>query len=181
VDASRPPPPTPAPSRINWVTGSALALFTRYYCRGSRQRRVDADLAKISDCCMPAAPYRGPAIKPGAARSNSQWPFMLRYSGDSARRRLATPCPSRRCGGLRYLTSNGGANSGGASDDGANPNDDGANPNDDGGANPNDVSASPSGGVPTLDVVLVLLLAPAPRRARRAPPRASDVPPRRGW
>jgi hypothetical protein len=68
---SRPPPPTPAPSRINWVTGSALALFTRYYCRGSRQRRVDADLAKISDCCMPAAPYRGPAIKPGAACSNS--------------------------------------------------------------------------------------------------------------
>jgi hypothetical protein len=181
VDASRPPPPTPAPSRINWVTGSALALFTRYYCRGSRQRRVDADLAKISDCCMPAAPYRGPAIKPGAARSNSQWPFMLRYSGDSARRRLATPCPSRRCGGLRYLTSNGGANSGGASDVSASPNDDGANPNDGGGANPNDVSASPSGGVPTLDVVLVLLLAPAPRRARRAPPRASDVPPRRGW
>jgi hypothetical protein len=174
VDASRPPPPTPAPSRINWVTGSALALFTRYYCRGSRQRRVDADLAKISDCCMPAAPYRGPAIKPGAARSNSQWPFMLRYSGDSARRRLATPCPSRRCGGLRYLTSNGGANSGGASDVSASPNDDGANPNDGGGANPN-------GGVPTLDVVLVLLLAPAPRRARRAPPRASDVPPRRGW
>jgi hypothetical protein len=106
---------------------------------------------------------------------------MLRYSGDSTRRRLATPCPSRRCGSLRHLTSNGGANSGGASDDGASPNDDGANPNDDGGANPNDVSASPSGGVPTLDVVLVLLLAPAPRRARRAPPRASDVPPRRGW
>jgi len=26
---------------------------------------------KISDCCMPAAPYRGPAIKPGAACSNS--------------------------------------------------------------------------------------------------------------
>jgi hypothetical protein len=57
-DASRPPPPTPAPSRINWVTGAALALFTRYYCRGSRQRRVDADLAKIPHCCMPAAPYR---------------------------------------------------------------------------------------------------------------------------
>jgi hypothetical protein len=50
-------------------------------------------------------------------------------------------------GGLRHLTSNGGANSGGASDDGASPNDDGANPSDGGanpsdggGANPNDVS-----------------------------------------
>ena len=34
------------------------------------------------------------------------------------------------------LTSNGGANSGGASDDGASPNDDGANSNDGGGATP---------------------------------------------
>jgi hypothetical protein len=81
---------------------------------------------------------------------------------------------------LRHPTNNGGANSGGASDDGASPSDDGANPSG-GGANPNDVSASPSGGVPTLDVVLVLRLAPDPGRARRAPPRASDVPPRRGW
>jgi hypothetical protein len=58
--------------RINWVTGAALALFRRYYCRGSRQRRVDADLAKIPHCCMPAAPYRGPAIKPGAARGHGR-------------------------------------------------------------------------------------------------------------
>src|SRR5713101_7168545 len=82
-DASRPPPPTPAPSRINWVTGAPLALFTRYYCRGSRQRRVDADLAKIPHCCMPAAPYRGPAIKPGAARAGSdQAALVLAFMRD---------------------------------------------------------------------------------------------------
>src|SRR5260370_39623611 len=68
--------------------------------------------------------------------------------------------------GLRHLTSNGGANSGGASDDGASPNDDGANPSDGGGANPNDVSASPSGGAPNPDA---------------APLRASDSPPRSRW
>jgi hypothetical protein len=97
---------------------------------------------------------------------------------------MVIPIMGIRCS---HPTNNGGANSGGASDDGASPSDDGASPNDDGanpsggGANPNDVSASPSGGVPILDVFLVLLLAPDPRRARRAPPRASDVPLRRGW
>jgi hypothetical protein len=80
---------------------------------------------------------------------------------------------------LRYLTSNGGASSGGASpsDDGASPNDVSASPSDDG-ANPSDVSASPSDGVPSPDVVLVRR-GPDLLRARRAPPRASDFPPHR--
>jgi hypothetical protein len=87
---------------------------------------------------------------------------------------------------LRYLTSNGGASSGGASPNGggASPNDDGASPNDvsaspsDDGASPRDVSASPSDGVPSPDVVLVRR-GPDLLRARRAPPRASDFPPHR--
>jgi hypothetical protein len=74
--------------------------------------------------------------------------------------------------GLRHLTSNGGANSGGASDDGASPNDDGANPSD-GGANPSDGGgANPNGGDAIHDVV------PTSDHASGLLP-ASGVPPRR--
>jgi hypothetical protein len=83
-----------------------------------------------------------------------------------------------------HLSSNGGASSGGANGDGASPNDGDASPNDGDGASPNgDVGASPNGGDPSLDVGLVPSpdVLPARARALLAPPRASDVPPRRPW
>ncbi len=73
----------PRQRRLASVTGAALALFTRYYCRRSRQRRVDADLAKIRHCCMPAAPYRGPAIKPERRALEHTARLVLR-SGEKA-------------------------------------------------------------------------------------------------
>ena len=65
----------------------------------------------------------------------------------------------KQSGGLRHLTSNGGASNGGASDDGASPND--------GGASPSDGGASSGGAIPN--------------DGASAPLRASDVPPRRRW
>jgi hypothetical protein len=103
-------------------------------------------------------------------------------TGAGAARQIPTNRQIPGCGALRHLTSNGGANSGGASDDGASPSDGGANPSG-GGASPSGGGgASPNGGAPSPDVALVPSPDVLPARARaRAPLRASDVPPRRQW
>jgi hypothetical protein len=44
---------------------------------------VDADLAKNPHCCMPAAPYRGPAIKPERRALEHTARLVLR-SGEKA-------------------------------------------------------------------------------------------------